>query len=294
MPTRARYHELTARERIAAVVDPGSFSEILPPPTRETSPYLEKLDQPVAFDDGIVIGRATVDGTPVHLAAQEGKFVGGAVGEIHGAKLTGLLQAAARDGRPCVMLVESGGVRLHEGSSGEIGIAESMRAAFACREAGVPTIAVIGSDIGAYGGMGIFTACCDHRVMTEHGRLGVSGPIVIQKWMGIDEYDASDRALVWMTSGGKTKHLLGDADALVDDDPESVRAAIAGLLGSPVTVDLAAVTARQQALDDRLGTFGEEKDAAVIWAAEGIGDVAAGQLATASELVEMQTREATG
>lgn len=287
MQARAKYHEMTARERVAAVVDDGTFIEFVPPPARETSPYLEKLGQPVAFDDGIVVGRAAMGSTEVYLAAQEGKFVGGAVGEVHGAKLTGILQAAARDGLPCVILVESGGVRLHEGSSGEIGIAEAMRAVFACREAGVPTVAVIGSDIGAYGGMGIFTACCDHRVMTEHGRLGVSGPIVIQKWMGIDEYDASDRALVWMTSGGKTKYLLGDADSLVDDDAASVRRAITDLLGAPVGVDLAGVKARHESLAGRLDRFGHEKDPAAIWHAEGMADVAVANLATASEFVTM-------
>ena len=57
-----------------------------------------------------------------------------------------------------------------------------MRAIFECRAKKVPTIAVIATDIGAYGGIGILSTCCDFRVMTEHGRLGISGPIVIEKW----------------------------------------------------------------------------------------------------------------
>lgn len=284
---------MRARDRLEAVIDDGSFVEFIPPPEREMSPYLEKLGQPVEFDDGIVIGRATIGGRPAYVAAQEGDFVGGAVGEVHGAKMTGLLNAAARDGVPCVLLVESGGVRLHEGSAGEIGIAEAMRAVFACRAAGVPTIAVIGSDIGAYGGMGILTTCCDHRVITEHGRLGVSGPIVIQKWMGVDAYDASDRALVWMTSGGKTKYVLGDADALVDDDAASITAAIIPLLSAPSAIDIGSLKARHQELADRLEKFGDEADGASIWNASGVTDIAAAKLATGSEFVALLSKEST-
>jgi malonate decarboxylase beta subunit len=293
MATSAPYHEMTARGRLEAVIDDGSFVEFIAPPERETSPYLEKLGQPIAFDDGIVIGRAKIGERTVYIAAQEGSFVGGAVGEVHGAKLTGLLKASARDRVPCVLLVESGGVRLHEGSSGEIGIAEAIRAVFACRAAGVPTIAVIGSDIGAYGGMGILTACCDHRVMTEHGRLGVSGPIVIQKWMGVDAYDASDRALVWMTSGGKTKYVLGDADGLVDDDAANITAAVVPLLTSPNAIDINSLKTRHDDLAQRLERFGDDADGATIWQANGITDIPAAKLATATEFVALLAKETT-
>ncbi len=287
MRSSGPYHEKTARQRLAAVVDEGSFIEVLPPPERETSPYLEKLGQPVAFDDGVVIGRATIAGHETYIAAQEGKFVGGAVGEVHAAKLTGLVRSAARDRLSCVLLVESGGVRLHEGSSGEIGISEVMRAVFDCRAVGVPTIAVIGSDIGAYGGMGILATCCDHLIMTEHGRLGVSGPIVIEKWMGVDAYDSSDRALVWMTSGGKTKYVMGDADVLANNDATSVRKAIVPLLSQRRSVDLDAVKARHAELSTRIDEFGTETDPAAIWRARGVADVAAGNLASAEEFAPL-------
>ena len=143
MATKSPYHELSARGRIESVIDEGSFFEFLAPPEREMSPYLEKLDQPVSFDDGIVIGRATMGGHSVYLAAQEGKFVGGSVGEVHGAKMTGLLKAAARDKVPCVLLVESGGVRLHEGSSGE----NSWRPAASTRARKRPAIACVRAQI---------------------------------------------------------------------------------------------------------------------------------------------------
>ncbi|CAN5672444.1 biotin-independent malonate decarboxylase subunit beta [soil metagenome] len=281
------FHEQTARQRIAALVDANSFLELLPPPDRVMSPYLAQLDIPVSFDDGLVIGRAQIGGKPIYLAAQVGQFVGGSVGEVHSAKLVGLFKAAARDGIPCVLLIESGGVRLHEGSSGEIGIAEAIRAIFDCRAKGVPTIAVIGTDIGSYGGMGILSTCCDFRVMTEHGRLGISGPIVIEKWMGKEAYDSSDRALVWKTSGGKTKYLLNDADALTHDDAASIGSAIKELLSKPNSLTLENIKRRQQELTERLATFGKTNAPEEIWKHHGLADIAKASLASGPEFVAM-------
>ena len=291
MSSAQLFHEQTARQRLASLVDPGSFTEFLPPPERVMSPYLPQLDIPVSFDDGLVIGRAKIGGTPVYLAAQVGQFVGGAVGEVHGAKLTGIIKSAARDRIPCVFIAESGGVRLHEGSSGEIAISEAMRAVFECRAKRVPTIAVIGADIGAYGGMGILTTCCDFRIMTEHGRLGISGPIVIEKWMGKKAYDSSNRALVWKTSGGKTKYLLGDADILADDDAASVGAAIKKLLAKSAPLTIKSVKARQQELEKRLSKFGKTTDPDAIWKALGIADVAKASLATATEFAALAKKK---
>jgi malonate decarboxylase beta subunit len=69
------FHEQTAHQRIAAVVDAGSFVELLPPPERLTSPYLAQLGIPVSFDHGIVIGKAKIGGKKVYIAAQVGQFV---------------------------------------------------------------------------------------------------------------------------------------------------------------------------------------------------------------------------
>ncbi|MDP1789208.1 MAG: carboxyl transferase domain-containing protein, partial [Methylibium sp.] len=123
------FAECSARERLALVFDAATFHEWLPPTERVMSPHLEQLGVPSAFDDGVAIGRAMLDGRPVFVAAQEGEFMGGGVGEVHGAKLVGLLQRALRD-RPVavLLLAESGGVRLHEANAGLIAVSEVMRA----------------------------------------------------------------------------------------------------------------------------------------------------------------------
>ena len=106
---RHSYFEATARSRVAAVLDAGSFREFLPPETATPSPHLAVLDIPGAFDDGVIVGSATLGGKPVLVIAQEGQFMGGAVGEIHGAKIVGLLayiglgMLALKPGRPLAL-----------------------------------------------------------------------------------------------------------------------------------------------------------------------------------------------
>src|SRR5665213_1029133 len=80
------------------------------------------------------------------------------------------------------------------------------------RSAGIPVIAAIGGQYGCFGGMGIAIACCDAIVMSEEGRLGLSGPEVIETAHGVEEFDSRDRALVWRTLGGKHRYLTGDCD----------------------------------------------------------------------------------
>lgn len=226
------YFEASARTRIACLVDPDSFSEFCPPQLRHTSPHLARLNAPVAFDDGVMVGRARLAGHPVLIASQEGKFNGGAVGEVHGAKLRGLMEKALNE-RPVavLLLVDSGGVRLHEANAGLIAISELMRAVLRTQAAGIPVFALVGGSCGAFGGMGIVTRLCTEVIISEQGRIGLSGPEVIETVKGVDEFDSRDRALVWRVTGGKVRRALGDATRLVDDDIAAFRDATAELLG---------------------------------------------------------------
>jgi len=64
------WYEASARQRIDALVDSGSFAEFIGPELREMSPHLAIFDLPEQFDDGIVVGRGRLDGSPVLVAAQ--------------------------------------------------------------------------------------------------------------------------------------------------------------------------------------------------------------------------------
>ncbi|HWW05287.1 biotin-independent malonate decarboxylase subunit beta [Collimonas sp.] len=275
------YLEANARERLSAVLDAGSFYEFLPPALRLVSPHLDQLDAPVSFDDGVAIGQGRLFGECVFVAAQEGGFMGGAVGEVHGAKLTGLLLRAVRE-RPyaVVLLLESGGVRLHEANAGLIAVSEVMRALLEVRAAGIPVIVLIGGSNGCFGGMGIVARCANAIVMSEEGRLAMSGPEVIETANGVEEFDSRDRALVWRTCGGKHRYLLGDCQLLVADSSAAFRQAAFELAqqchakADSIGLTLAALEAEQQLLQDRVDRFGQAADPLDIWAQIGIADAA--------------------
>jgi len=261
------FREATARMRIAGLVDEGSFIEFLPPPQRTCSPHLRALDLHAAFDDGVIVGRGRIAGHALLLAAQEGGFMGGSVGEVHGAKITGLLERAQQENPAAVLLlVESGGVRLHEANAGLIAVSEIMRAVLSTRTAGVPVLVLNGGQYGCFGGMSIVSRLCDAIIMSEEGRMGLSGPEVIESACGVEEFDSRDRALVWRTVGGKHRYLTGDAAMLVEDDAAAFRAAVLQLLDSITpNLSLGALLAEHQRLGERLARFGGCSDALEVW-----------------------------
>jgi malonate decarboxylase beta subunit len=264
------YLEANARERIAKVLDAGSFTEFLPPAERVVSPHLGQLDAPLSFDDGVVVGRGLLHGATVFAAAQEGGFMGGAVGEVHGAKLVGMLKRAVAERAAAVLLMlETGGVRLHEANAGLIAVSEVMRAVLDTRAAGIPVIVLIGGSNGCFGGMGIVARCANAIVMSEEGRLAMSGPEVIETANGVEEFDSRDRALVWRTTGGKHRYLLGDCSAIVADDTDAFRTAatqvLQALKAGPVALSLELLEAEHAMLTQRIERFGDADDALEIW-----------------------------
>jgi malonate decarboxylase beta subunit len=267
--------EISARDRVLRLVDRHSFREFLAPPQRIVSPHLAELGLPIAFDDGIVIGSAMIEGNPVLVGAQEGRFMGGSVGEIHGAKLTGLLRRALME-RPAavVLLPDSGGVRLQEANAGLTAVAEIQRSLLQVRAAGVTVITAIGGANGCYGGMAIALSSSDWIIMSEEGRLSVSGPEVIETAGGVEEFDSKDRALTWRTMGGKHRRLTGDAVALVRDDVGEFRAAITSLLCRRRPLSVASLRAHHHTLGNRIKRFGDCADATVYWSRLGVVDSA--------------------
>lgn len=273
------YFEASARMRIAKLVDRESFSEFCPPQLRHTSPHLARLNAPAAFDDGVIVGRARLAGHPVLIASQEGKFNGGAVGEVHGAKLRGLLEKALSE-RPVavLLLVDSGGVRLHEANAGLIAISELMRAVLRTQAAGIPVFALIGGSCGAFGGMGIVSRLCTEVIISEQGRLGLSGPEVIETVKGVDEFDSRDRALVWRITGGKVRRALGEATHLVDDDIAAFRAATTELLVKYAEsrlnpLNLADLSEAHNNLSIRARRYDEARDGRFIFREAGFKDL---------------------
>ncbi|WP_342166678.1 biotin-independent malonate decarboxylase subunit beta [Methylobacterium sp. SD21] len=270
---RLSWYEASARQRLDALLDADSFREAIGPAERRMSPHLPLFDLPRAFDDGIVVGSGALDGRTVFVAAQEGRFMGGAFGEVHGGKLVGMLRAAvAAKPEAVLLLFDTGGVRLQEANAGETAIAETMRAITEARAAGVPVIGLIGGRAGCYGGGGLIAGTCSRLAVSEGGRISVSGPEVIETNKGAEEFDSRDRALVWRTMGGKHRRLIGGADAFCDDTVAAFRAAALDLIGRAPAFDLATLEAEQARLRARIERFGDCRDATEIWARLGVND----------------------
>jgi len=222
--------ELSARERARALLDEGTFRELLGPFDRIESPWLPLQGIVCQADDGAVIARGTIDGQPAVVAAIESAFQGGSIGEVSGSKIAAALELALRDCeqgkivRP-VVLFETGGVRLQEANLGLAVIAEMQAAIIALRRH-VPVVGVIAGMVGCFGGMSLAAGLCSYLIATKQGRLGMNGPEVIEQEAGIEELDASDRRRIWQMIGGEQRAATGLADMLVDDDSNAVHAAI--------------------------------------------------------------------
>jgi malonate decarboxylase beta subunit len=272
---QASWFQATARQRVAGLLDSNSFTEFLGPSERIRSPHLHLFDLPSAFDDGVVVGRGRLDGKDVLVAAQEGQFMGGTFGEVSGAKMVGLVRAA-RDHKnlpqTVLLLLDSGGVRLQEANAGELVVAELMRAIVQARSAGVAVIALVGGKSGAFGGAGLTAATCSRVVVSEQGRIAVSGPEVIETNKGVEEFDSSNKALVWSTDGGKNRRLIGGADAFAEDSMEGFRAAAITVLAKVPTFDLKTMQAEQERLSARQERFGACDDAVSMWRILGVKD----------------------
>ncbi|MEZ0540296.1 acyl-CoA carboxylase subunit beta [Fibrella arboris] len=105
--------KLTARERIALLVDEGSFEEIGKFVMHRTKDF--GLDKEYYLGDGVVTGYGTVSGRLVYVFAQDFTVFGGALSETHAEKICKLMDLAMQNGAPVIGLNDSGGARIQEG-----------------------------------------------------------------------------------------------------------------------------------------------------------------------------------
>jgi len=227
---RKSFIELYARERAQALLDEGTYRELLGPFERLISPWLLMQGVVPEFDDGTIVARGKIGGRDSVILAIEGQFQGGGIGEVSGAKIAAALDLAleeTKSGQPVqvVLLLETGGVRLQEANLGLEVIAEINSSLLALRQH-VPVVGVIAGMIGCFGGMSITASLCSYLIMTREARLGLNGPEVIEEQSGIEEFDSKDRQLVWGVNGGEQRYATGFADYLAEDDVEAIKQCI--------------------------------------------------------------------
>jgi acetyl-CoA carboxylase carboxyltransferase component len=105
--------KLTARERIDALLDPGSFIELDALAVHRNTAFGMERRKPLG--DGVITGHGTIDGRSVCVFAQDFTVFGGSLGEVFAEKICKVMDLALRMGVPCIGINDSGGARIQEG-----------------------------------------------------------------------------------------------------------------------------------------------------------------------------------
>jgi methylmalonyl-CoA carboxyltransferase large subunit len=200
--------KLTARERVAALVDRHSFQEL----------GLFAQHRQVQFGmagrelaaDGVVTGSATIGGRLVHVASQDFTVAGGAAGEVHCQKIADVMQLSLKTGSPFVFMNDSGGARVQEGIDSLAGYGRVFYSNVLLSGA-VPQISLICGPCA--GGASYSPALTDFVIQTRKAHMFITGPQVIKQVTGetvsADQLGGAD---AHMASSGVI-HLVAQDDA---------------------------------------------------------------------------------
>ncbi|MGV8965948.1 MAG: acyl-CoA carboxylase subunit beta [Cellulomonas sp.] len=172
----------TARERIDGLLDAGSFVELDAFARHRSVNFgLEKKRIP---GDGVVVGHGTIDGRQVCIYSQDFTVFGGSLGEVHGQKITKVMDLALRTGVPLIGIADGGGARIQEGVAALTQFAEIFRRNVAASGV-IPQISLI---LGPSAGGAVYSpALTDFIVMADGtSNMFITGPDVIRAVTGED------------------------------------------------------------------------------------------------------------
>ena len=172
--------KLLHRERLDALVDPGSFVELNM--LAETQTFEFDMQKNKILGDGVATGFAAIDGRPVFIFAQDVTVFGGSAGRAHGEKINLILRKGRDLGIPVIGLYESGGGRLQDGMQNESGYGRMFFENTQCSGV-IPQIAAI---MGACTGGGVYSpALMDFIIQVEKtAQMFITGPEVIRAVTG--------------------------------------------------------------------------------------------------------------
>jgi len=221
MDKLARRGRLSARARIARLVDAGSFTETGGLVAAEEDGIgAGKFPQRTASPaDGVVTGTALIDGRPVVVLSQDFSVHGGSIGRLGSAKVQRALQVAITRGMPLVMILDGGGHRIQDGQDARhFANANGTFHNFARASGWVPMVALM---LGAgFAGPTNYAGMADFVVMVRGlSTMGIAGPALVKAATG-EEIDA-------MELGGADVQVdrQGIADLGVDSEDEAFAAA---------------------------------------------------------------------
>jgi hypothetical protein len=114
-----------------------------------------------------------------------------------------------------VLLLASGGVRLHEANAAELALARALRSVLDARAAGMSVLAIGTGSV--FGGASVLGCAADRLALLPDTRIGLSGPKVLESVHGKWELDADDPRDIEAVFGARARSAMGFTDLLVDD-----------------------------------------------------------------------------
>ena len=172
--------KLSARERLALLLDEGSFEEYDMFVQHRCSDF--GMENTKFDGDGVVTGMGTIDGRLVYVFAQDFTVSGGSLSEAHAAKICKIMDMAVRNGAPVIGLNDSGGARIQEGVNALAGFAEIFQRNILASGV-VPQISGI---FGPCAGGAVYSpALTDFNVMVrDTSYMFLTGPAVVKSVTG--------------------------------------------------------------------------------------------------------------
>ncbi len=172
--------KLTARERLARLLDPASFVELDAFALHRSTPF--DMAERRILGDGVVTGHGTIDGRRVFAFAHDASVMGGSLGEVFAEKVCKVMDLAERTGCPVIGLNDSAGARIQEGVVALAGYADIFQRNV--RLSGVvPQLSVV---VGPCTGGAVYSpAITDFVFMVRGvGYMFITGPEVIRVTTG--------------------------------------------------------------------------------------------------------------
>jgi propionyl-CoA carboxylase beta chain len=204
--------KMTARERIDALLDRGSFTEFDEFARHRSTNF--GMDAKRPFGDGVVTGYGTVDGRPVAIFSQDVTVFGGSLGEVYGEKIVKVLDFALTNGCPVVGINEGGGARIQEGVV-SLGLYGEIFQRNVHASGVIPQISLVMGP--AAGGHVYSPALTDFVVMVDKtSQMFITGPDVVKTVTGEDvSLEELGGARTHNTKSGVAHYLAeNEADAL--------------------------------------------------------------------------------
>lgn len=199
----------TARERIAQLLDEGSFEELDMFVTHRCTNFGQ--DKKHILGDGVVTGYGTIEGRLVYVFAQDFTVFGGSLSETMAQKICKVMDLAMKMGAPVIGLNDSGGARIQEGINALGGYAEIFQRNILASGV-VPQISAI---LGPCAGGAVYSpALTDFTIMTKGiSYMFLTGPTVVKTVTGEDvSQEQLGGASVHATKSGVTHFAAEDGE----------------------------------------------------------------------------------